>query len=156
MSVSACKHKLVCLYLFIHLELYITLAIDIRDSTGTVIYAVTISGLGPRRRGAMRKRHARAAYTWQRSAQCTPVTACMHVNTASSAARTASYVTAHRASPPYNTHACNRPYRILAICTASHTGCCLKGFVLRYNSSLYNSVTDPGGAQGTWPPLPKL
>ena len=42
------------------------LAIDIRDSTGTVIYALTTSGLGPIKLaissdGAMRKRHARAS-----------------------------------------------------------------------------------------------
>ena len=45
-----------------------SIAIDIlRDSTGTVIYALTTSGLGPKLaiktlvHGAMRKRHARAS-----------------------------------------------------------------------------------------------
>ena len=55
-------HAFTCLYTY---NCNYSLAIDIRDSTGTVIYSLTMSDLGARPtlvHGAIRKRHVRAAY----------------------------------------------------------------------------------------------
>ena len=85
--VSTCFSVISCLYLFVHLyvSFYVTPAIDIRVSTGTVIYPLTMSGLSPKHNldiMAQCTSAMRVPPTWQRSAThsstaCTGLH-CMH------------------------------------------------------------------------------